>query len=399
MPAFGGSAAGNVSQTRSSDMNKKTNSTSPLNIALISDFSWKAYSGGGEKRYLELAKYLTKEGHNVTWVSMRSSEDVDTTSTEGINFEHIGSEVSDPPNRSIWNFFSFGVGLIWHLWKRKYDIVDSQTYCPLLFAYIATRFTKSKLIATIHDVGDNGSNDFFQFGRLGAIIENTLYRIPYKHIITVSEATKLTLTTRFNLQPDSIHVVYNGVSLAEIDRIPKQTKVRDLIYVGRLVPHKHIEDFIELCNRTQRSGAIIGQGPLESDIRQSTDPLVNIEFLGKLIDYRDVLTEIKKSEALVLPSTREGFGIVLVEAGACGLPVVAYATGGVSEVVVDTVTGFLVTPRDIDALCAAVELALAESNRQTMGVAGRNLVQQKFTWDRNNREVEQIYLAALGPGQ
>jgi glycosyltransferase involved in cell wall biosynthesis len=75
-----------------------------------------------------------------------------------------------------------------------------------------------------------------------------------------------------------------------------------------------------------------------------------------LSPYLDVLTEINKSKALVLPSTREGFGIVLVEAG-------------------------------------------AESNRQTMGVAGRNLVQQKFTWDRNNREVEQVYLAALGAGQ
>lgn len=330
---------------------------------------------------------------------MRSSGpaiDTESTEFEGIEFLELGSTVRTPPRRSVLNFLSFGVSLIGHLRTHNYDIVDAQAFSPLLFGYLGTLLTRSRLVATIHDASDSNSSDFFQFKRLGSMMESALYRIGYEHIVTVSEATRNVLISRYGHSPGKVHVAYNGVCLGVIDNIQNRATVRDLIYVGRLAPHKHVEDFIEVCRRTRRSGAIVGHGPLKKEIQKAAASCDQVEFIGALPDYGDVLIEMKRSGVLVLPSTREGFGIVLAEAGACGLPVVAYVTGGVCEVVENNITGYLVAPRDVDSLCNAVESALSPKERESLGSAGKNLVRAKFNADINNAKVEKIYLKAIG---
>jgi glycosyltransferase involved in cell wall biosynthesis len=92
----------------------------------------------------------------------------------------------------------------------------------------------------------------------------------------------------------------------------------------------------------------------------------------------------------------EGFGLPAAEAMACGMPVIATSAGALAEVVADGETGVIVRPGDERALAAAMASLLADRERcRAMGAAGRERVVERFTWQRNARELEALY-AALG---
>jgi glycosyltransferase involved in cell wall biosynthesis len=104
----------------------------------------------------------------------------------------------------------------------------------------------------------------------------------------------------------------------------------------------------------------------------------------------------RRAQALVSPSLYEGFGLPAAEAMACGMPVIATSAGALPEVVADGETGVIVRPGDERALAAAMASLLADRERcRAMGAAGRERVVERFTWQRNARELEALY-AALG---
>lgn len=368
---------------------------SPKRIAIVSEFLPRIHYGGGEIRYHEIAKRLALRGHEVSWLCMSTGSIPKAIEGEQINYVFLGSKVAVPPVRTVGNFLTFITSLVSHIRKNNYDVVDAQAFSPLMGAYLACIGKHAALIGTIHDVSIDAENEFFQFRRLARAAEAIMYRLPLRNIITVSQSTKTSLIKTYGVPGNKIHVIHNGVDLAKVDSIGEKSKQRDLIYVGRLVPHKHIDHFIEACVRTGKTGAIIGQGPLSEYIKRSVAQNPSIEFLGRMGSSSCVFAEIAKSRALVLPSTREGFGIVLAEAGALGVPVIAYNCGGVSEVVSHNISGILVPPMDIKALCNAVDFILSGSNAQRMGKAGRGIVEAKFTWEHTVNSLEKAYLKAL----
>jgi len=365
----------------------------PLKIAIVSEFSISSYPGGGEKRYYEMGKRLAALGHAVTWICMAGPEGGQGKDLDGINVLHLGTPVQKPPFRSALNFLSFNSSLIKHLRTRRYDVVDAQSYSPMLGAYLGTVFSATKLIATIHDATSRGHSheDFFQYRWLANILEPMLYRLPFKQIVTVSHVSANTLVERYGVKRDRVCVIHNGVSLEDIDKVPDQPKRYDYIFVGRLVPSKHLEDFVALCVRTKRTGAIVGDGPLRDEVQKMCLKHKAVTFLGCKDSSAEVIAAMKQAKVLVLPSTREGFGLVLAEAGAAGLPVIAYESGGVVEVVDHGKNGFLVPPRDMATLCKLAKKALCEPLCSDLGKAGRLKVERRFTWKRATAELEHIY--------
>lgn len=363
-------------------------------LAIITEFSVQYYAGGGERRYYEHAKRLTTE-YDVTWISMRQLGSPDEEVLDGITCVHLGPHIEKPPQRSFIDFLRFQAAVVWHLWTTKYDVVDAQPFSPLLAGWFATLFTRARFFATIYDITTPGDDQFLQHGRIAFWVEKLLYRLPFRRIITISDSVGEDLVQYYGVDKKKIRLVYCGVTLEELDRIREQKKIRELISVGRLVPHKHVEDFLQVCKDLGVKGAIIGQGPLETKIKRRIRTMKlqkQVTFLGKLESYADVLKEVKRSKVLVLPSTREGFGLVLVEAGACRLPVVAYTCNGVVDVVRDGETGFLVPKRDVAALSARIKKILASGSlRKKMGLAGRKRVEKKFTWDVTTKELSQVY--------
>ena len=371
-----------------------------MKICILSDFFIPHYNGGGERRYFEIAKRLQNKGHAVDVVCMKIQGADDHEIIEGINVYHVGPVIKGPPYRSVFDFIHFTIsGFLWIL-KHDYDIIDAQTYVPLIPGFFGAKIKRIPVIGTIHDVGSGGADQWLIFSNLASFFEKFLVRLPYNKIITVSTQTKNALIQKYGVKPERVNVVYNGVAPNYIDSIDVTQKYRNsIIFVGRLAPHKHVDELIKVIELLKKDFKdihlkIIGNGIEKDNLTKIVNDLNlndHIDFLSDL-EYGKVIKEMKRSSILVLPSTREGFGMVLAEANACSVPVIAYKSGGVVEVIENGKNGFLVEPHDINELSDKIRfLLLNEDIRKDMGNYGRKKVQKSFDWKKIVDEIIEIY--------
>ena len=183
-----------------------------------------------------------------------------------------------------------------------------------------------------------------------------------------------------------------------------QSKVQQLcgdkpviLFIGRLVYYKGVEYLIQAMSKLDARLWIIGTGPLETSLRQmaSSMNLQNkVSFLGNIADDQ-LLTYYHACDVFVLPSiaNSEMFGMVQLEAMACGKPVVSTnLPTGVSWVNQHGVTGFLVPPQRPDALAETIQKLLKNpSLRQEMGEAGRKRVETEFTARKMAAGIMDVY--------
>jgi len=171
------------------------------------------------------------------------------------------------------------------------------------------------------------------------------------------------------------------------------------LFVGRLSSEKKL---LTLLEAWKKLGGIplklVGSGPQETEIRQFTREfgLEKVEFLGQRT--RDqVFTLMKKACVLISPSELyETFGLVLVEAFACGAPVIAARIGAMAEIVEDGRTGLFFTPGDPDDLSAKVAWAFTHPQEMAqMGRRARQEFEAKYTGDRNREGLLNIYRLAI----
>ncbi len=142
---------------------------------------------------------------------------------------------------------------------------------------------------------------------------------------------------------------------------------------------------------------IAGQGTLLENIKDMAHSLEldeNVKFLGI---RRDIPELMSAADAYVMSSAWEGLPMVLLEASACELPVVATDVGGNSEIVIDGCNGYLVSSRDHNALSAAMlkMMSLSEEERRAMGRAGRKHVEANYGMDRVVEQWEELYISLL----
>jgi glycosyltransferase involved in cell wall biosynthesis len=145
---------------------------------------------------------------------------------------------------------------------------------------------------------------------------------------------------------------------------------------------------------------LIGDGPARAKLER-TALLAGLRgrtsFLGGRADVEECYGAF---DVLVLPSLREGFGIVLLEAMAAALPVVASRIGGIPEVVVDGETGILVPPADAEALARALHSLLADPERaEIFGQKGRERAREFFDFDDYIKRLERFYVDTAGRGR
>lgn len=180
-----------------------------------------------------------------------------------------------------------------------------------------------------------------------------------------------------------------------------------IAWVGRLVPVKDPLTLVRGLARLADTGTswkcwISGEGPLEGALRE----LIRGEGLDERVELRGHVAEIpglmRTADLFVLTSRNEGFGRVLLEAMASGLPVVATDVGGVPTVLMKGKAGILVAPGDPEALAAALRpLISSEEERRRWADAGRNAVRSAFDLQSTVRKHIQVYedvLAVPKPG-
>jgi colanic acid/amylovoran biosynthesis glycosyltransferase len=180
-----------------------------------------------------------------------------------------------------------------------------------------------------------------------------------------------------------------------------------ILFVGRLVEKKGLPYLLAACRQLSDEGLrftlrIAGEGPLAASCReQAASMAANVEFLG-LLSPAQVREQMSVADIFCMPSTQapsgdnEGLPIVYLEAQDAGLPVVAFNQGPIPEAVLDGVTGILAKDKSVDALAGALKVLLEEPDlRRKMGVAGRQLVKQRFDIQKQSQELDDLYSAVL----
>jgi glycosyltransferase involved in cell wall biosynthesis len=166
------------------------------------------------------------------------------------------------------------------------------------------------------------------------------------------------------------------------------TPASHFLIVSALVPYKRIELAMAACERLGAGLRIVGDGPDRE--RLEARATRGVEFLGRLTDA-EIRDEYRKACAVILPG-EEDFGIVPVEAQACGRPVVALARGGALETVIDGETGVLFAEPDVAHLGAALERVTAARLDPARIREGA----QRFSRDRHVRRMRDVIDETIG---
>jgi glycosyltransferase involved in cell wall biosynthesis len=237
---------------------------------------------------------------------------------------------------------------------------------------------------------------------------NALSRWKYRQVdlfICASEAIRQMLLRDGIPRPKAV-TVHEGIDLEHVAAAPRADLHNELWLphdapivgnVAALVPHKgqrHLIDAVPDVLRQEPDArfVIAGEGELRPSLEQQIRHL-HLEKHVTLTGFRpDVLSLHKAFDVFVMSSVTEGLGTSLLDAMACGKPVVATAVGGIPEVVVDGETGFLVPPRDHAAMAAAIARLLGDrALRERMGAAGLARVRERFSVDRMVKDTLRVY--------
>jgi colanic acid/amylovoran biosynthesis glycosyltransferase len=208
---------------------------------------------------------------------------------------------------------------------------------------------------------------------------------------------------------EKVEVHYTGVDIKMFQ--PASTE-RDpiILFVGRLVERKGAEFLIQAVAEVQKELpaaelVVVGDGPLRADLEQlAKQSLRRYRFLG-VLNHAEVGEWMNRASLFCAPSVKirsgeeEGFGMVYAEAMAMEKPVVAFDSGGISEVVSHGQTGFLAPERDWRTLAEYLSILMQDAGlRKRFGVAGRERVVRTFDLDQRTKVLETIYARVSGIG-
>jgi glycosyltransferase involved in cell wall biosynthesis len=165
--------------------------------------------------------------------------------------------------------------------------------------------------------------------------------------------------------------------------------------------HRYLLEAIAIANRARSEAprikcAIAGEGSKRDELATFAKELGiarDVLFLGMIGDSRQLLDAL---DAFVFPSLKEGLGVALLEAMACGLPVVASRAGGVIDIVEDNQSGVLVAPRDAASIADAIATLVTDTPRRAnLGSAGRVRIVENFSIDATTKKTIDLYWASL----
>lgn len=351
----------------------------------------KSSFGGTEDFTYLLTESLVKKNHDVTLFansdSQTSAHLVSFSSSKDMNIVESGIEV-----RSLYHLLQSA-----EITKRssKFDLIHNNYYD----SYFLTPFSsclECPMITTVH-------SNFWQYPHMKHFFLNS-YRHGIDKFIFVSKNAR-------NLagNPKDSEVIYNGIdqNLYNFDLLYSGEY---LFWMSRLTPKKGAKEAIETAIKTGRKLILSGFCPpvyKEYFDNHIANFLSKNITLMETLPFKEKLQHYRNAKAFMFPiQWEEPFGLVMIEAMACGTPVIAFARGSVPEIIKDGETGFIVNPSDddirgnwivkktgIDGLCEAVEriYSLPKAEYLQMRKNCRAHVEQNFTVERMVNNYEKVY--------
>ena len=212
-------------------------------------------------------------------------------------------------------------------------------------------------------------------------------------VVTPSESSRDDIIERLGLRPDRVQVVHNGISTRFVPgEEPTKPRPHDILAVGRLVPVKRFDMLIRAAAEARRTVpdltlTIVGDGYERERIERLVERLGAQSWvhLARRITDDDLIVHYQRARAVASASVREGWGLTLTEAAACGTPAVATRVVGHIDTVADGVSGILVD--DEPGLARALIDVCTDDRRWTSMVEGAIDHAENFSWDRTAVEI------------
>lgn len=367
-----------------------------MRVAFVYDALYPETKGGVERRVWELARLLAEQGDEVELLVPKLWVGPAVVRREGVVLRGVspgtrlyrrsGRRAVVPSLRHAW-------GVYRALRPRAYEIVDCQVPAHLacLSSHMALRSTAgTHQVVTWHEAwGRHWLKEYGVIGHMGRSFERSVARLPARHV-AVSDDTAAAMR-EVGVVPET--VIEAGVDWETIAGVAPRP-VADVVFVGRLIPSKNVGLLLDSVHRLSRAErpirlCVVGDGPSRASLERKTVELGlgdRVSFVGALPEWESVVAIIKGAKVLAMPSLREGFGLVALEAAACGTPVVTvdHARNAARHLVEHGRTGLVVSPTaeglaggmstilDDDRLCLemgelACERARASGWGQTVG--------------------------------
>jgi glycosyltransferase involved in cell wall biosynthesis len=199
-----------------------------------------------------------------------------------------------------------------------------------------------------------------------------------------------------------IAIIPNAVEPGDFSLPRRRPFGKHVGFIGRLDPVKRIEDLVIAISLLSEDVSldIYGEGPRHSDLESLTDRLAlkqRVKLHGAIGGPAEALAGM---DVLVLPSDAEGFGLVLIEAMAAGVPVIGADAPGIRDVIRHGVNGLLTPPRDPPTLAAAIERIFTDQNlRESLSAAGLASVAERYNWSNVYPKYRRILAPDVNPMQ
>ena len=393
-----------------------------MRIALISEHASPLAAiggvdaGGQDVHVAELAAGLVRLGHTLSVYTRRDDAGLAERVTTAAGYEvvHVPAGPAAPvPKADLWpHMAAFGDHLtdMLELWQP--DVVHAHFWMSGWAAARAVRWLNLPLVVTFHTLGSvtrryQGPADTSPLNRIR--VEMAVAGAADRIVATATEEVReLAL---LGVPSSKVSVVPCGVDLERFTpaatmkaspSVPQRSSRYRLLSVGRLAPRKGYEITIEALTWLPETELVIAGGASrDATPEPEHDRLVamaerlgvadRVRLVGQ-IARADMPALLRSADLVVCSPWYEPFGIVPLEAMACGVPAVSSAVGGMLDTVVDGVTGTLVTPRDPVAVAEAVRPLLeVPTRRAEFARAGLDRVRSCYSWDRIASDTADVY--------
>lgn len=375
-----------------------------MKIAFIYDTAFPWVTGGAERRIYEIGSRLSNRGHEVHifslgyWMETDKNSSKKTIKYNGMTYHSVGKPMdlyTKNNTRSIKEALYFARCILTNAKLNDFDIVDCQGF-PYFSCYTSRLKSRSNLVITVHEVWNDYWYEYLgKLGIFGKLVEKGIFHLT-KNVISVSQLTFEKMIE--NSYPDNATIIANGVDTNSITFIDPDDGYYDVVFAGRLIPEKHVDLLINAINKVKKkhslvSCKIIGNGPSEDYLKKLTSSLNledNIIFEDFCEEQEKLYSIIKSSSVLVLPSKREGFGIIAIEANACGVPVITLNDPmNAAKDLITPDNGWLVNDDSEELsnlICNVIEEGISSNKRNLC----RNYA-KKFDWNHITSLTEEYY--------
>ncbi|MEE2033068.1 glycosyltransferase [Rhodococcus chondri] len=371
-----------------------------------------ADAGGQNVHVAELSAALVRAGHEVAVYTRRDDPDLPdrVRAREDYEVVHVpaGPPTHLPKDELLPLMGEFGSFLEQEWSADPPDITHAHFWMSGIATQLAARSSALPTVQTFHALGvvkrrHQGSADTSPADRIR--LEKLIARGANRVAATCSD--EVFELARMGLPRSHTSVVPCGVDLARFEPTgpagPPRKFAHRLVTVGRLVPRKGFDVAIEALALLPDTELVIAGGPPNGSL--SHDPeAARLLAVAERCGVRDRVRMpgqvsrgempalLRSADIVLCTPWYEPFGIVPLEAMACGRPVIASAVGGMLDTVVDGVTGCLIPPRSPEAVAAAARQLLADTTTlATYGIAGRDRASARYSWDRVAADTVRTY--------